>query len=141
MLSLICSGRPSIASASNNQTIFGQLIGQTCFSSVKPYRCLTKTVSFGQNKPFWPKQALLANRYSIGGGAGRFISAKREKILARRKSFWSKHSVLAIRGSTSQIIGFGQNLNLKKSNIWFRCMGFKTVSVVRYLFVSYFSGI
>ena len=53
------SGRPSIVSVSNNQTMFGQLFGQICSGFQCPYR--PKQFYFGQNKLFWPIYSLSAD--------------------------------------------------------------------------------
>ena len=57
---IICSGRPSTVSASNNQTMFGQLIDQNSSG----FECLFWY--FGQNIFYRPKQTLLAKTIYFG---------------------------------------------------------------------------
>ena len=56
------SGRPSTVSASNDQTMFGQIIGQNSSGFLAAYRCIGFYRYFGQNRDilaktgiFWPK--------------------------------------------------------------------------------------
>ena len=90
------SGRPSIVSASNNQTMFDQLIGQTCFGRVRPYRCLAKTVSFGQNNLFWPIDSVSANvclSPLILYRPKESLFRPKQNHFGQKKSFWPKDVV------------------------------------------------
>ena len=58
----LISGRPSIVSAPNNQTMFGQIFGQNSSGFLAAYRCIGFYRYFGQNRDilaktgiFWPK--------------------------------------------------------------------------------------
>ena len=121
------SGRPSIVSASNNQTMFDQLICQQVSALLSPIG-------------IWPKQSLLAKTISFG----------RYKVYRQtyRKWQWTGSQPLAVYWQKRKIVlakikhfgqkrlyqsnnNFGQNLVFEISNIWCRYFGLKTVSVVR----------